>query len=205
MLPLVPERASEPTIAVQIPRRQSAGGPGARCWPSCWSRPRSRSFRARPRPPRRRPSRARRCPASSMSGSSMSGSSDVGVDEGDVHDPVGEVLERSGHSESMNMSAMAGLGVTDPHWKYTGPALPAGRGGTAHDRLGDHGQGPQHADAQLRRQADVGAGARRNAVRAGDVRRGRQVPEPQRRRPQPGTSRSPTRTIRSCTTSTRPT
>ena len=25
----------------------------------------------------------------------------------------------------MNMSAMAGLNVTDPHWKYTGPALPA--------------------------------------------------------------------------------
>ena len=25
----------------------------------------------------------------------------------------------------MNMSGMAGLGVTDPNWKYTGPALPA--------------------------------------------------------------------------------
>jgi hypothetical protein len=25
---------------------------------------------------------------------------------------------------TMNMSAMAGLNVTDPHWKYTGPALP---------------------------------------------------------------------------------
>jgi hypothetical protein len=28
-------------------------------------------------------------------------------------------------SHAMNMSAMAGLGVTDPTWKYTGPALPA--------------------------------------------------------------------------------
>jgi hypothetical protein len=28
-------------------------------------------------------------------------------------------------SHSMNMAAMAGLGVTDAHWKYTGPALPA--------------------------------------------------------------------------------
>jgi hypothetical protein len=28
-------------------------------------------------------------------------------------------------SHSMNMSAMAGLNVTDPNWKYTGPALPA--------------------------------------------------------------------------------
>ena len=27
-------------------------------------------------------------------------------------------------AHSMNMSAMAGLGVTDPNWKYTGPALP---------------------------------------------------------------------------------
>ncbi len=25
----------------------------------------------------------------------------------------------------MNMSGMAGLGVTNPHWKYTGPALPS--------------------------------------------------------------------------------
>jgi hypothetical protein len=28
-------------------------------------------------------------------------------------------------SSSMNMAGMAGLGVTDPNWKYTGPALPA--------------------------------------------------------------------------------
>ena len=32
---------------------------------------------------------------------------------------------RSGATHSMNMSAMAGLGVTDAHWKYTGPPLPA--------------------------------------------------------------------------------
>jgi hypothetical protein len=32
---------------------------------------------------------------------------------------------KSGASHSMNMSAMAGLGVTDAGWKYTGPALPA--------------------------------------------------------------------------------
>jgi hypothetical protein len=29
-------------------------------------------------------------------------------------------------SHPMNMSAMAGLNVTDPNWKYTGPTLPAG-------------------------------------------------------------------------------
>ena len=33
---------------------------------------------------------------------------------------------KSGTANSMNMSGMAGLGVTDPNWKYTGPALPAG-------------------------------------------------------------------------------
>jgi hypothetical protein len=31
----------------------------------------------------------------------------------------------SGHHTAMNMSAMAGLNVTDPQWKYTGPPLPA--------------------------------------------------------------------------------
>jgi hypothetical protein len=30
-----------------------------------------------------------------------------------------------GASQSMNMSAMAGLNVTDSHWKYTGPPIPA--------------------------------------------------------------------------------
>jgi hypothetical protein len=32
---------------------------------------------------------------------------------------------KSGGTHSMNMSAMAGLGVTDANWKYTGPPLPA--------------------------------------------------------------------------------
>ena len=32
---------------------------------------------------------------------------------------------RSGASHSMNMSAMAGLNVTNSNWKYTGPPLPA--------------------------------------------------------------------------------
>lgn len=31
---------------------------------------------------------------------------------------------RHGTTAKMNMSAMAGLDVTDPHWKYTGPPLP---------------------------------------------------------------------------------
>jgi hypothetical protein len=49
---------------------------------------------------------------SSMPGMSMSGS-------------TSSPASRSGASHSMNMSAMAGLNVTDSNWKYTGPALPA--------------------------------------------------------------------------------
>jgi hypothetical protein len=37
-----------------------------------------------------------------------------------------KALASKATSHSMNMSAMAGLNVTDPNWKYTGPALPAG-------------------------------------------------------------------------------
>ena len=49
--------------------------------------------------------------ANSMPGMSMSGSASAA-------DP------RGGAKHSMNMSAMAGLNVTDSNWKYTGPALP---------------------------------------------------------------------------------
>jgi hypothetical protein len=54
----------------------------------------------------------------SMPGMSMSGSSAAAAPK--KKDPA----SGSG-THSMNMSAMAGLGVTDAHWKYTGPALPA--------------------------------------------------------------------------------
>jgi hypothetical protein len=50
--------------------------------------------------------------ANSMPGMSMSGSASA-------------VDPRGGAKHSMNMSAMAGLNVTDSNWKYTGPALPA--------------------------------------------------------------------------------
>jgi hypothetical protein len=52
---------------------------------------------------------------SSMSGMSMSGSS--------MNMKGMSMSGSSGHT--MNMAAMAGLGVTDPNWKYTGPPLPA--------------------------------------------------------------------------------
>ncbi len=54
--------------------------------------------------------------SSSMKGMSMSGSAGS----------VSSALKAGGGgTSSMNMSAMAGLNVTDPNWKYTGPALPA--------------------------------------------------------------------------------
>jgi hypothetical protein len=59
---------------------------------------------------------------SSMSGMSMSGSSSM---KGMSMTPHSKSSAKGGHAQPMNMSAMAGLGVTDPHWKYTGPSLPA--------------------------------------------------------------------------------
>jgi hypothetical protein len=53
----------------------------------------------------------------SMPGMSMSGSGASAVPK--KHSTSGKT------THSMNMAAMAGLGVTDAHWKYTGPALPA--------------------------------------------------------------------------------
>jgi hypothetical protein len=56
---------------------------------------------------------------SSMPGMSMSGGSMSGM-------AAGSKASSGKHasSSSMNMSAMAGLGVSDSHWKYSGPALP---------------------------------------------------------------------------------
>ena len=39
--------------------------------------------------------------------------------------PARRTHPKVGGGRPMNMSAMAGLNVTDPHWKYTGPPLPA--------------------------------------------------------------------------------
>jgi hypothetical protein len=54
----------------------------------------------------------------SMAGMSMSGSGDPPAAK-KSHSTSGSA------THSMNMSAMAGLNVTDSHWKYTGPPLPA--------------------------------------------------------------------------------
>jgi hypothetical protein len=62
-------------------------------------------------------------PAPSMSGMDMSGSSSSmkGMDMSGS----GKSSSKGTHADSMNMAGMAGLGVTDPHWKYTGPPLSA--------------------------------------------------------------------------------
>ena len=56
--------------------------------------------------------------SASMPGMDMSGpnSSMKGMKMGPAHGST---------TGSVNMAGMAGLGVTDPNWKYTGPALPA--------------------------------------------------------------------------------
>ncbi len=59
----------------------------------------------------------------STSGMSMSGSGS-GM-QGMSTAPAGKQSTKAGHTAPMNMAGMAGLGVTDPHWSYTGPALPA--------------------------------------------------------------------------------
>ena len=53
------------------------------------------------------------------------------------------------HAGAMNMSAMAGLGVTDPNWKYTGPALPAAEVANLTTVSATDGRRPQDADARL--------------------------------------------------------
>ena len=59
----------------------------------------------------------------------------------------GKSSKTSGDASSMNMSGMAGLGVTDPNWKYTGPALPAAEVARVDHGLCHDGPGPQDANA----------------------------------------------------------
>jgi hypothetical protein len=58
---------------------------------------------------------------STAAGSTASGSTAMGS----MTMPMKKSSSGSSHAPTMNMSAMAGLDVTDPNWKYTGPALPA--------------------------------------------------------------------------------
>lgn len=63
-------------------------------------------------------------PAAAASGSS-SGMSSMNMSASGVS-PSTAGRATSGTPKSMNMAAMAGLGVTNPDWKYTGPSLTTG-------------------------------------------------------------------------------
>ena len=70
------------------------------------------------------PTHASNTPATvSASGSSSSGSSMPGMSMSPTTSSKHGTTD--GSTQPMNMSAMAGLNVTDTNWKYTGPALPA--------------------------------------------------------------------------------
>jgi hypothetical protein len=60
---------------------------------------------------------------STSAASSTSASSSTSM--GSMSIPMKKSGSGSNHGSTMNMSAMAGLDVTDPDWKYTGPPLPA--------------------------------------------------------------------------------
>jgi hypothetical protein len=118
VLPLVPESAGEPTLASRFLVANPLGALSAllaviliptvvAVIPSSGSAAAQASSTAAP---------------SSMPGMNMSGSSSSM--KGMSMTPS-KKSSKTHDASSMNMSGMAGLGVTDPNWKYTGPALPA--------------------------------------------------------------------------------
>jgi hypothetical protein len=63
--------------------------------------------------------------ASHSSNSSMVGMQMSGSNASMKGMSMSKSKSKGSTAHSMNMSGMAGLGVTDPNWKYTGPPLPA--------------------------------------------------------------------------------
>jgi hypothetical protein len=116
VLPLVPEPADEPTPASRFLAANPLGALGAALAviliPSAVAVIPSSSSAAAPV-----------SSSPSMSGMNMTGSSSSM--KGMSMTSSGKSSKAHGDASSMNMSGMAGLGVTDPNWKYTGPALPA--------------------------------------------------------------------------------
>ena len=119
LLPLVPEPADDPTPAARFLAANPLGALGAvlavilipsvvAVIPSSSSAAASASSSS--------------SSSSSMSGMNMTGSSSM---KGMSMTPSGKSSKTGGGASSMNMSGMAGLDVTDPNWKYTGPPLPA--------------------------------------------------------------------------------
>jgi hypothetical protein len=115
VLPLVPARATDPTPAARLIAARPLAAVGTVIAVILVP------LIAAVVPP---PSGATTPPASSsstpaMNGMVMSGSASSKGAGGKAH-------SSKATSHSMNMAAMAGLNVTDPNWKYTGPTLPAG-------------------------------------------------------------------------------
>ena len=112
VLPLVPEPADEPTPASRFLAANPLGALGAVLAviliPSAVALVPSSSSAA-----------ASSSSSSSMAGMKMSGSSSSM--KGMSMTSSGKSSKAGGDASSMNMSGMAGLGVTDPNWKYTGP------------------------------------------------------------------------------------
>ena len=139
VLPLVPEPADEPTPASRFLAANPLGALGAVLAviliPSAVALVPSSSSAAAPA-----------SSSSSMSGMKMSGSSSSMKG---MSTTSGTSSKAHGDASSMNMAGMAGLGVTDPNWKYTGPPLAGCRGRAVDDRLRDDGRGSQDANARL--------------------------------------------------------
>ena len=119
VLPLVPEPANEPTLAAQFLATNPLGALSSVLAiiliPSAVAIvPATAAASAS--------AAASTSSHSSVSGMSMSGSGSEMA--GMSTSPAGKHATKSGHAAPMNMAGMAGLGVTDPHWKYTGPPLP---------------------------------------------------------------------------------
>ena len=122
ILPLVPAQASEPTVAARLMSQYPVGAVlgvlvlalvplAVAVTPAGTEVVISASGSAHPSSSSVSAIGSSTGSANSMPGMSMSGSASAA-------DP------RGGEKHSMNMSAMAGLNVTDSNWKYTGPALP---------------------------------------------------------------------------------
>jgi hypothetical protein len=126
VLPLVPEPANEPTVAARFLAANPLGALGTVLAviliPSAVAViPSSVGSAAAAASA----SSSSHSSSSSMPGMNMSGSSSMKGMSMSSSGNSGKSSRASGDASSMNMSGMAGLGVTDPNWKYTGPALPA--------------------------------------------------------------------------------
>src|SRR6201996_588846 len=124
VLPLVPEPAEEPTVAARFLAARPMAALGTALAviliPSAVAVIPSTTSAAAPASDSSSSSTMK---GMDMSGMDMSGSSSSM--KGMTMPSSGKSSKGSGDASSMDMSGMAGLGGTDPNWKYTGPPLPA--------------------------------------------------------------------------------